>query len=218
MSQVPGYTRPVGGGASFPMHVVALMIVFAVGFVLVVIIGITTLQRRSERMVFVDGDDHDDMGAVSFSAGDESGAESLRLRDEESHRRTLMAGHVPCTLMFRELRYTIYSSIKNSSAAQGHETRVFHVAGGILHTLWTFIASCTSSMEPILGPSLASSSSPEASREMDGDGMPLLSGTEDVLSDTSSVHGGPNPRITVLDGVHGFVKPGQVMAIMGGSG
>jgi hypothetical protein len=67
-SQVPGYARSPAV-AAFPAYVVAMMILAAVGFVIAVVFSISALQRRSERMVFVDGDmdDFDSYGNEEIS-------------------------------------------------------------------------------------------------------------------------------------------------------
>ncbi|KAI9335039.1 hypothetical protein DFJ73DRAFT_852417 [Zopfochytrium polystomum] len=125
----------------------------------------------------------------------DGGDEEIRLVDEDAGRRALMAGFIPRALMFRDISYTIYS--KKSAANE------------------------PSSLASVLPTSLfgRARTAPEA----DTENAPLLEGggaTEvDAASEaTPARETDRRKRIKVLESVHGYVKPGQVMAIMGGSG
>ncbi|KAI8848196.1 hypothetical protein BC829DRAFT_490218 [Chytridium lagenaria] len=157
VTQIPGYTPPAPGTAFTPFMIGGMMVV-GLGIVALVLVSINWIQNKSERSQFQ---------TSTFRVGDDGDEEM-----EEMHRRAMMAGHTPCSLIF--------SGSWDSRGANG-----------------------------------------EPANAGDGgeDSVPLLS---DDAAETSSVYGYESNRTRnkffVLEGVSGCVRPGQVMAIMGGSG
>ncbi|KAJ3106354.1 hypothetical protein HDU96_008245 [Phlyctochytrium bullatum] len=165
VTQIPGYTPP-SPGTAFTPFVIGAMMVAGLGIVVLVLFAISWFQNTSERAQFQ---------SSQYRAA-ENGDEEM----EEMHRRAMMAGHTPCSLMFSDLGYAI----------------------------------STRSSQRIATNDRAAGSDEPSQLEADGENAPLLS-----EENGPSVEG-PRRRntFTVLDGVQGCVRPGEVMAIMGGSG
>ncbi|KAH9270896.1 hypothetical protein BASA83_006849 [Batrachochytrium salamandrivorans] len=207
-TQVPGYTRPEFN-SSFSPVVIVLMLVGGFGLVIVVVSSLLWLQRKA--------DDHH--GGYLLVDSDDS--------SHRDHSEAMMLDHIPCTIQFRNLSYVIETSRlvstipvnnlddpqdrpSNSPAARGHPLQQ---------------ATRLSQSTPQDSPSSQSEISPETTPDM-------LESDEVGLDDHSNAElfsngiglkrngagGKRKQKMVVLEGVQGVVHPGQVMAIMGGSG
>ncbi|KAJ3212142.1 hypothetical protein HDU67_004012 [Dinochytrium kinnereticum] len=101
VTQIPGYTPPTPGTAFTPF-MIGLMMVVGLGIVAMVLISITWFQTRSERSQF----------QTSHFRVAEDGDEEM----EEMHRRAMMSGHTPCSLMFSDLGYAIDTKAKTTQS------------------------------------------------------------------------------------------------------
>jgi ABC-type multidrug transport system fused ATPase/permease subunit len=191
VTQVPGYVRPEPGTFFSPL-IIGIMTAVGIGLVAGVLFCVSWLQAKAEQQQFEDFD---------YPAEGEDG--SIRLTDDERedrHRRAMMAGHVPCSVMFKDVSYVIKAK-KGSSGSPA--SAVVSRIGGIGDSISRFFRR----------PS-------RTSGEEGGESAPLLTDNGDGYESEapSEAGGGRRRKIHVLHKVHGYVKPGQVMAIMGGSG
>ncbi|KAJ3330156.1 hypothetical protein HDU76_006308 [Blyttiomyces sp. JEL0837] len=214
VTQVPGYVRPLPTTAFTPL-VIGLMTAVGLGLVALVLFAISYFQTQSERMQF------DQIVGFDEVPGDEEGEDAIRLMNDESYRRALMAGHVPCSIMFRDLSYVISAKRGkhgNDKGIRAAFSSVAAVGDGIVDGTRRFFSRVGGSRYGVPGAGEDS----ENALLMDGEGEGVeaesVGGGSSAAGDEAAGGSGRRNKMVVLEGVHGFVKPGQVMAIMGGSG
>ncbi|KAL2912287.1 FAD-dependent urate hydroxylase [Polyrhizophydium stewartii] len=196
-TQVPGYKRPLLDSSFSPM-VIGLMLVGGVGLVVIVVGSLVWLQRKA-----------DDPRSGYMPVGSDD--QPRGARHEE-----MMSDHVPCTIMLRDLSYMIETNRKISSSDAG---------------------------EPSNPPSASQQHQNQQQRSRrDPPGLSVRvdvgqsnqetihlsrNNSDDVIAAPEIITSGTGTpastrqrkqKMVVLEGVQGIVRPGEVMAIMGGSG
>ena len=192
-SQVPGFVRPAPGlrfGTTF-MIVTASAAIVLVVVILSVVMLIARRQDSSRR----GGDRGKYDQLIRALLGEEEGNLSIAEQDE-LRRSLLMAGHKPMTLAWKNVSYSVELSSARSGAnwigRLGDPRRWF---GGQARS-----QNAVSNSAPFVE---------------DDDDQPLVAeGMENGLQAREPSDG----SLTILEGVNGIVRPGQVCAIMGGSG
>ncbi|KAJ3413932.1 hypothetical protein HDV05_007300 [Chytridiales sp. JEL 0842] len=194
VTQVPGYTRPVPSSFFTPV-VIFVMTALGLGLVGGVLLLLSWLQRKAEQQQF-------DVYTYATSPGVEVGEGDIPLTEDqidERNRRALMSGHTPCSVMFRNVSYVIKAKKSGGGSALGSKVGALGDAVGRLFR----------------GRNSSNDGAERAPLLTDGGGDGYES---EATSEVGTVTPGRRRKIQVLNNVHGYVKPGQVMAIMGGSG
>ncbi|KAL5039223.1 hypothetical protein BDV3_002607 [Batrachochytrium dendrobatidis] len=212
-TQIPGYTRPEFNSNFSPM-LIALMSVSGFGLVVVVVGSLVWLQRKA---------DASHAGYLHIVSDDPQ---------SEAPCEEMMSDHVPCTIQFRNLSYAIDTNrlvpvctAFDLNEVQGRSAQPLLQRYQQLQTARTSTGSPNSSPHPqetrTNQPDLVIT---DWSDETDTDPLHLSpSNSADFFSNSlnSSINTGSRQckqKMVVLEEVQGVVRPGQVMAIMGGSG
>jgi len=168
-SEIPDYVTPSPPSLFSPLFV-GLTIGGALGLVAAVFGGIVWASRKQEN------NQNDIFDVTSYLNDGLTEAER-----NDARRAALMADHIPVTLMFKDISYSVdlKKSKKNKFRRQPQRN--------------------DDSSRPLL---------PESNYPDE----------ESVVGLSQSMVDHENNRLRVLDGVQGYLEPGKVMAIMGGSG
>ncbi|TPX68950.1 hypothetical protein CcCBS67573_g07015 [Chytriomyces confervae] len=185
-TQIPGYTRPGLKNAFSPL-VIGILMATGLGLALAIFGAIFFLQNRRESLENVNS-----VGAIALP--DETDEDIALARDERAaHGRALMAGHVPCSVGFLDVGYSLSPT---SLRAQFRQSRMF---GGFLQ----YFGRRRRAVELI----------------DDDDRSSLLGNSDSGRNENGdSSNNAIRSSGTILTGIHGSIQPGQILAIMGGSG
>lgn len=210
VSQLPGVklTEPTA-----PILSIVLMVLTSLTLVGGVFWGLWFIKRRQEQEKQEALDWYRQHGLT----GTDDGTLSEGTEEEETRKKLMMAGHVPMTLSFRNISYVVdlkrgkpvatANNVNSSTSSLASLNTGFEwIIPARLREFWTRQRGYRS---------VATVEEGDGAEEEDDVAAATSNATTLQAQQTIPDDG---TRLVVLDGVQGIVKPGQVMAIMGGSG